>query len=58
MVGSSAPTDTAALPQHLLCPFPSEEGNLRALSGESSELDRLINIPPHTLSFLSFERKD
>lgn len=56
--GSSAPTNTAALPQHLLCPFPGQEGNLRALSGESSELDRLINIPPCTLSFLSFERKD
>lgn len=55
---SSAPTNVAALPQRLLCPFPSEEGNLRTLSGESSELDRLINITPRTLPFLSFERKD
>lgn len=57
MAGSSGPTNAAALPQHLLRPFPSEEGNLRALSGESSKLDRLINIPLHTLSFLSFERR-
>lgn len=35
----------------------SKGGNLRAHGGESSELDKLINTTPGTLSSLSFERK-
>lgn len=35
----------------------SKEGNLRSHAGESSELDKLINTTPGTLSSLSFERK-